>query len=64
MSLVSGPGKGGGAISGSLPHEMTLAIDQHVQYIQNLDSVRGEGKQEQLNIDFETEERRAGVLVD
>lgn len=37
MSLVSGPGRGGGY----LPGEMTLVVDQHVKYIQSLDTVRG-----------------------
>lgn len=39
MSLVSGPGRGG-QHANSLPDEITLAIDQHVKYIQQLDTVR------------------------
>jgi len=39
MSLVSGPGRGGQSIN-SLPDELALAIDQHVKYIQQLDTVR------------------------
>ena len=37
MSLVSGPGRGGGP---NLPDDLTLVIDKHVKYIQDLDSVR------------------------
>jgi hypothetical protein len=37
MSLVSGPGRGGVA---DMPHEMRLAVDSHVRYIQSLDTVR------------------------
>ena len=36
MSLVSGPGRGGGQ---SLPTELSLVVDKHVQYIQTLDTV-------------------------
>lgn len=39
MSLVSGPGRGG-QNANLLPVELTLAIDQHVKYIQQLDTVR------------------------
>lgn len=39
MSLVSGPGRGGQKLT-DLPGELTLAIDQHVKYIQQLDTVR------------------------
>lgn len=39
MSLVSGPGRGGQNIT--VPaDQMVLAIDQHVRYIQQLDTVR------------------------
>jgi hypothetical protein len=37
MSLVSGPGRGGVA---DTPHELRLAVDSHVRYIQSLDTVR------------------------
>lgn len=36
MSLVSGPGRGG---SNQLPEELILAVDQHIKYIQSLDTV-------------------------
>lgn len=39
MSLVSGPGRGGQKAN-ALPDEMVLAINQHVRYIQQLDTVR------------------------
>lgn len=39
MSLVSGPGRGGQNVV-ALPDELALAVDQHVKYIQQLDSVR------------------------
>lgn len=39
MSLVSGPGRGGQNVN-ALPNELVLAIDQHVRYIQQLDTVR------------------------
>lgn len=39
MSLVSGPGRGGGAATNKLSDEPVLAIDRHVEYIQKLDSV-------------------------
>lgn len=39
MSLVSGPGRGGGQ---SLPTELTLVVEKHVKYIQTLDTVRDE----------------------
>jgi hypothetical protein len=38
MSLVSGPGRGGG--TDSLPQELRLYVDKHVSYIQSLDTVR------------------------
>jgi hypothetical protein len=38
MSLVSGPGHGGG--SSQLPSELQLAVEAHVKYIQSLDTVR------------------------
>lgn len=39
MSLVSGPGRGGQNLS--VPaDEMVLAVDRHVRYIQQLDTVR------------------------
>ncbi|MCJ1364264.1 hypothetical protein MMC16_003373 [Acarospora aff. strigata] len=43
MSLVSGPGRGG-TIGGNdtLPEELQLYIDQHVRYIQSLDTRRDE----------------------
>jgi geranylgeranyl transferase type-2 subunit beta len=37
MSLVSGPGRGG---TQAAPGDLALAVDQHVSYIQTLDSVR------------------------
>lgn len=37
MSLVSGPGRGGGH---TLPTELALVVDKHVSYIQTLDTVR------------------------
>lgn len=37
MSLVSGPGLGGG--SSQLPDELKLAVEAHVKYIQSLDTV-------------------------
>lgn len=39
MSLVSGPGRGGQNLTGSA-NELVLAVDQHVRYIQQLDTVR------------------------
>lgn len=39
MSLVSGPGRGGQNIN-VLPDELNLAIEQHVKYVQQLDTVR------------------------
>ena len=39
MSLVSGPGKGGHS-AGAVPEELELVIDNHVRYIQSLDTVR------------------------
>ena len=38
MSLVSGPGRGGG--TDQLPQELSLFVDKHVSYIQSLDTVR------------------------
>ena len=40
MALVSGPGRGGGASKSSVRREMELVIDQHVDYIRGLDTVR------------------------
>jgi geranylgeranyl transferase type-2 subunit beta len=40
MALVSGPGRGGGG--DSLPEELHLYIDKHVQYIQALDTRKDE----------------------
>lgn len=39
MSLVSGPGRGGQNTT-ALPEELALAVNQHVKYIQQLDTVR------------------------
>lgn len=41
MSLVSGPGRGGTSPN-SRPDELTLVIDQHVRYIQQLDTRKDE----------------------
>ncbi|KAI9751573.1 MAG: hypothetical protein M4579_006008 [Chaenotheca gracillima] len=41
MSLVSGPGPGGSATS-DLPDELRLYVDQHVRYIQSLDTRKDE----------------------
>ena len=38
MSLVAGPGRAGPKTD-ALPEELKLYIDQHVRYIQDLDSV-------------------------
>ena len=38
MSLVSGPGRGGASAS-TMPDELTLVVDKHVNYIQSLDTV-------------------------
>jgi len=38
MSLVSGPGRGGSSGVG-LPEDLELYIDEHVKYIQSLDTV-------------------------
>ena len=35
MSLISGPGKGGS--TSSLPSEVQLCVEKHLQYIQSLD---------------------------
>lgn len=43
MSLVSGPGRGGGAFTGHVPDEIKLVVDKHVEYIQSLDTVRSPG---------------------
>ena len=41
MALVAGPGIGGShATDDTLSSELRLAVDQHVRYIQSLDSVR------------------------
>ena len=39
MSLVSGPGRGGQNTSAS-SGDLVLAIDRHIKYIQQLDTVR------------------------
>ncbi|KAL6716221.1 Rab geranylgeranyltransferase [Lecanora helva] len=41
MSLVSGPGKGG-HVAGAVPNELRLVIDNHVSYIQSLDTRKDE----------------------
>ena len=38
MSLVSGPGRGG-VSRGDVPDELKLVVDEHVKYIQSLDTV-------------------------
>ena len=38
MSLVSGPGRGG-ASDGGVPEDLKLVIENHVKYIQILDTV-------------------------
>ena len=38
MSLVAGPGRGGQSVT-SLPGDLNLGVDQHVKYIQQLDTV-------------------------
>jgi hypothetical protein len=38
MALVSGPGRP--VVSNLLPDELQLAVDEHVRYIQSLDTVR------------------------
>lgn len=40
MSLVSGPGRGGGLPAGKSPGDSELAIDRHIEYIKKLDTVR------------------------
>ena len=42
MSLVAGPGRGGGgaAADGQLPDELELVVEKHVAYIRSLDTVR------------------------
>lgn len=40
MSLVSGPGIGGGISTGDVPDELELVVENHVEYIQSLDAVR------------------------
>lgn len=40
MSLVSGPGRGGGLPAGKSSGDSELAIDRHVEYIKKLDTVR------------------------
>ncbi len=39
MSLVSGPGRGGVLSTKSLPNELGLFVDSHVEYIKSLDTV-------------------------
>lgn len=41
MSLVSGPGRGGTAEQ-NVPDELILFVDNHVKYIQSLDTVSDE----------------------
>ncbi|KAE9974113.1 hypothetical protein BLS_003263 [Venturia inaequalis] len=41
MALVSGPGRGGRA-SASLPEELQLVVEKHIQYIQTLDKRKDE----------------------
>ncbi|KAK3167799.1 hypothetical protein OEA41_004245 [Lepraria neglecta] len=41
MSLVSGPGRGGTS-AGAVPDELKLAVDNHVKYIQSLDTRQDE----------------------
>lgn len=40
MSLVSGPGRGG---AGDVPVELNLVVENHVKYIQSLDTVSCRG---------------------
>ena len=40
MSLVSGPGRGGGHGIKDLPDEMKLVVEKHVEYVRKLDTVR------------------------
>ena len=40
MSLVSGPGRGGGPQTKVLPDDLSLAVDKHIEYIKGLDTVR------------------------
>lgn len=46
MALVSGPGRGGGGGGGegttSLPDEIQLVVEKHIQYIQTLDRRKDE----------------------
>ncbi|KAI9782475.1 MAG: hypothetical protein M1839_004961 [Geoglossum umbratile] len=42
MSLVSGPGRGGGGARSELLEELALFVDRHVKYIQTLDSRKDE----------------------
>lgn len=42
MSLVSGPGRGGGHGIKDLPDEMKLVVEKHVEYIRKLDTRRDE----------------------
>lgn len=43
MSLVSGPGRGGGASTVHVPDELKLVVENHVEYIKSLDTVRSPG---------------------
>lgn len=46
MSLVSGPGRGGGGHGmKDLPDEMKLVVGKHVEYIQKLDTVGSSSRQ-------------------
>ena len=40
MSLVSGPGRGGGQHLKGAADDLTLVIDRHVEYVKSLDTVR------------------------
>jgi hypothetical protein len=41
MSLVSGPGRGGGVkLIKDLPDQLKLFVNKHVEYIHTLDKVR------------------------
>jgi hypothetical protein len=58
MSLVSGPGRGGGGHGiKDLPDEMKLVVGKHVEYIRKLDTVglsSWHGREHGLSIDTET----------
>ncbi|CAF9931959.1 MAG: hypothetical protein ALECFALPRED_005131 [Alectoria fallacina] len=42
MSLVSGPGRGGGASTVHVPDELKLVVENHVEYIKSLDTRQDE----------------------